>query len=165
MTERKLPPDFVDLKESSVKFREWVVNESIDKRRGLDYLATRPEIDMTKVASFSLSNPSNHTVHKAVEPRYQSILILSGGLWFEPGMIPEADPANFAPYIKAPKLMLHGRYDEGVSLKTMAEPLFQLLSEPKRMKVFDSGHFPPMEQWVPEAKRFFDDTLGPVPGS
>src|SRR5262249_48626701 len=132
MTERKLPLDFVDPKESSVKFREMVVSESIDQRRGLDYLATRKDdIDMTKLASFGVSSGGVHTVHRAVETRYRSILIPSGGLWSPPDMIPEAAPVNFAPYIKPPKLMLHGRYDEGISLKTGAEPLFRLLSEPK----------------------------------
>jgi hypothetical protein len=162
MSERKLPLDFVDPKPSSVKFRESVVTESIDQRRGLDYLATRREIDMSKVASFALSAGGNHIVHRAVETRYRSILILSGGLRNPPDMIPEAAPVNFAPYIKAPKLMLHGRYDEGIPLKTGAEPLFRLLREPKRMRLFDSGHFPPMEQWVPVAKEWFDETLGPV---
>jgi pimeloyl-ACP methyl ester carboxylesterase len=79
-------------------------------------------------------------------------------------MIPEAAPVNFAPYIKGPKLMLHGRYDEGIRLKSGAEPLFRLLGEPKELKLFDSGHLPPMEQWVPIAKDWFDRTLGPVSG-
>jgi formylglycine-generating enzyme required for sulfatase activity len=171
MSERKMPPDFVDAQESSVKFREMVVTESIDQRRGLDYLATRPEIDMSKIASFALSAGGTHIVLRAVETRYRSILILSGGLWNPPDIIAEAAPVNFAPYVGysrkegVPKLMLHGRYDEGIQLKTGAEPLFKLLSEPKDpMILYDSGHFPPMEKWVPDAKKFFDKTLGPVPG-
>jgi pimeloyl-ACP methyl ester carboxylesterase len=164
MSERRFPPDFADPEPRSVKFREITVSESIDQRRGIDYLATRPEIDMSKVASFALSAGGSKIVLRAVETRYRSILILSGGLWNPPDMIPEAAPANFAPYIKVPKLMLHGRYDEGIPLKTGAEPLFQLLSEPKRIKVFESGHFPPMDQWVPVAKAWFDETLGPVSG-
>jgi dienelactone hydrolase len=162
MSEREIPPEFVDAKESSVKFRDLTVSESIDQRRGLDYLETRPEIDTKKVASFALSAGGTHVVLRAVETRYKSILILSGGLYNPPDIIPEAAPVNFAPYIKVPKLMLHGRYDEGIQLKTGAEPLFKLLTEPKKMILYDSGHFPPMEKWVPDAQKFFDETLGPV---
>jgi hypothetical protein len=170
MSERKAPVEFLDAKPSSVKFRESVVTDSIDQRRGLDYLATRPEIDMSKIASFALSAGGNHIVLRAVETRYRSVLILSGGLYNPPDMIAEAAPVNFAPYVGysrregVPKLMLHGRYDEGIQLKTGAEPLFRLLSEPKEMILYESGHFPPMEKWAPDAKRFFDKTLGPVPG-
>lgn len=164
MTEREAPPEFIDAKVDSVKFREQTVIESTDQRRGLDYLATRPEIDTSRIAAFSLSAAANHLVYWAVEPRYRSILMIGGGLWLDPDIIPEANPMNFAPYIKGPKLMLHGRYDEGVALKTRAEPTFRLFSEPKRMVLYDSGHFPAMEQWVPDAKKFFDETLGPVQG-
>src|SRR5262245_23980739 len=40
MTERKAPPDFIEADLNTVKFRKSVVTESIDQRRGPDYLAT-----------------------------------------------------------------------------------------------------------------------------
>jgi hypothetical protein len=43
-----------------------------------------------------------------------------------------ANPINFA-YIRAPKLILQGRYDEDTHLRTATEPFFALLSEPKRL--------------------------------
>ena len=42
-------------------------------------------------------------------------------------IIAAANPINFAPHIRAPKLMVQGRYDEDTPLRTAAEPLFKLL--------------------------------------
>jgi hypothetical protein len=172
MKERPLPPDYVDPKETTVKYREVVVHDTNDQRRGLDYLVTRPEVDSGKIACLGLSQGGFDVVHIAVEERYRSIVFLSAGLGrLAADWIPEANPVNFAPYVGVgsangvPKLMLHGRYDEGAPLKTSAEPLFRLLPEPKRQQVFDTGHFPAMELWVPVAKHWFDQTLGPVPGA
>jgi hypothetical protein len=60
--------------------------------------------------------------------------------------------------------MLHGRFDEGATLRTAAEPLFQLLPESKRMVIFKFGHIPAMKMWVPVARKWFDKTMGPVSG-
>jgi formylglycine-generating enzyme required for sulfatase activity len=170
MTERRYPPGFADPEGTSVKFRELTVNETIDERRGLDYLVTRPEIDRKRMAWFGLSKGGS-VVNLTIEDRYCSVLFLAAGLSKEAaGWIPEANPVNFAPYVGhrraggVPKLHLHGRYDESLPFKTSAQRLFRLLPEPKELVVFDSGHFPPMEQWVPVAKAWFEKTLDPVPG-
>jgi predicted esterase len=166
MSERRFPPGFADPEGTSVKFRELTVHETIDQRRGLDYLVSRPEIDRKRIAWFGLSKGGSSLVQLAVEDRYCSVLILAAGIAKEAAdWVPEANPVNFAPYIGhrrakgVPKLHLHGRYDESLPLKTSAEPLFRLLPQSKEMVVFDSGHFPPMELWVPVAKKWFDETL------
>jgi pimeloyl-ACP methyl ester carboxylesterase len=170
MTERRFPPGFSDPDGNSVKFRELTVHETIDQRRGLDYLVSRPEIDRKRIAWFGLSKGGMAIVQLAVEDRYRSILVLSAGISKEVAdWLPEVNPVNFAPYIGyrspkgVPKLHLHGRYDEGAPFKTSAQRLYRLLPEPKRMVVFDTGHFPPMELWVPVAKEWFDKTLDPDP--
>ena len=76
--------------------------------------------------------------------------------------LPEANPINFAPHISAPKLMLHGRYDEDTPFKTRAEPLFKLLREPKRLVMFEGSHVPPTELFVTNINAFLDEALGPV---
>ena len=50
-----------------------------------------------------------------------------------------------------------GRHDE-VSFNWRA--LFELLPEPKRLEVVDSGHLPPVEVRNPIIRRFLDETLG-----
>jgi eukaryotic-like serine/threonine-protein kinase len=171
MSERKLPPGFTDPPGTSVKYRELVVHDTIDQRRGLDFLATRPELDGKKIAWFGVSKGGWDLVELGVEDRYATAVLLAAGvLKDDANKIAEANLVNFAPYIGRgkpgglPTLMLHGRYDESIPLKTAAEPLFRLLPEPKRMQVFDTGHFPAMELWVPVAKKWFDEMLGLVPG-
>lgn len=55
--------------------------------------------------------------------------------------------------------MLKGRYDEAHPLKTEAEPLFEILSEPKRLMVVESGHIPPPEIFAPTINKWLDETL------
>jgi cephalosporin-C deacetylase-like acetyl esterase len=161
--DRPRPPGSVPPKGASVKYREQVVNWATDHRRGLDYLVTRGDIDRTKIACYGVSvNPRKLTLI-AVEDRYAAIILMGAGLmksWAN--MIPETNGRNFAPHIRAPKLMIHGRYDEAVPLKTEAEPLYKLLREPKQLVLFDHGHVPPLVVTVPLINGWLDKTMGSV---
>jgi len=99
----------------------------------------------------------------AIEPRYRSVMLWGAGVrkgnaqWR-----PEASPINFAPLIRPPKLIVQGRYDETTPLRTEAEPLFRLLREPKRLRLFEGGHRPDFEFLIPAMNTWLDETLGPV---
>ena len=67
----------------------------------------------------------------------------------------------FAGHIRAPKLMLSGRYDESFLFKTEIEPLYRLLREPKRIVVYEGGHAPQYDVFVPTINGWLDETLGP----
>jgi hypothetical protein len=152
------PPDL-----ASVAYREMVVRWAIDQRRGLDYLASRTEIDPSKIACYGVSVNNRKLTLIAVETRYGSIILTGAGLlrsWAR--MIPEANGLNFAPNIRVSKLMINGRYDEAISFATEAEPLFNLLPEPKQLILLDTGHIPPLETSVPIVNGWLDRTLGPV---
>ncbi|MCH7873928.1 MAG: alpha/beta hydrolase [Gemmatimonadetes bacterium] len=70
---------------------------------------------------------------------------------------------NFAPYSGAPTLLLNGRSDEEHPWYTRALPLWNLLSEPKRLVLIDgAGHVPPLEARVPPINEWLDETLGTV---
>ena len=159
--ERKWPSD-IPFDYSSVRYRDQVVSWVTDIRLGLDYLETRDDIETRKIAFYDVSL-TNLALVPAVEPRYRSVVFVGIGLpklWVN--AIPEANPINFAPHIHAPKLMLHGRFDESNPLKSEAEPLYNLLREPKRLEVFNGGHVPPLEVSVPIVNAWLDTTLGPV---
>ena len=69
----------------------------------------------------------------AIEPRYRAVVLVGSGLPKEyRSWIPEANPINFAAHIRAPKILVQGRYDEDTPLKTAAEPLFRLMPESRR---------------------------------
>ena len=148
----------------TAEYRDLIVNRVTDVRRGLDYLVTRSDIDRNRIAFFGPSAGANlGLILAAVENRYAGVLLLGAGVVKESLLnIPEANPINFAPHISGKKEMLHGRYDEDTPLKTRGEPLFKLLSEPKRLVLFEGGHVPPPEIFVTSLTAFFDETLGPI---
>lgn len=163
--ERPEPPGYQWPNPPEVRYRDMVVRESTDHRRGLDYLETRKDIDMSKLACWGLSLAEEKLTLMAVEPRYCSILFMAAGLdEKDQRTIREASPVNLLPYVRVPKLLLNGRYDEDFPEKTAAEPLFKLLAEPKRKVYFEAGHVPQLELWVPVVQSWFDETLGPVAG-
>ncbi|MGB5036773.1 MAG: bifunctional serine/threonine-protein kinase/formylglycine-generating enzyme family protein [Blastocatellia bacterium] len=147
----------------TIAFREFMVRWATDHARGIDYLETRPEIDPSRIASLSMSVNTRKITLVSIERRYRSVVMVGAGLlttWTN--IIPECNGANFASFMTAPKLMIHGRYDEMVTLRTEAEPLFALLREPKELKLVDDGHIPPLEVTVPIVNRWLDETMGPV---
>ena len=74
----------------------------------------------------------------------------------------EANPINFLPYIKPPKLLLNGKYDEDFPFETHAKPFYNLMREPKKLALVEGGHVPPLEKRVPIMNAWLDETLGPV---
>lgn len=80
----------------------------------------------------------------------------SNPVWRRPKMlkcISEANPIYFAPHIRAPKVMIRGRYDEAWLFKSASEPLYQLPPEPKQLEVLDGGHSVALEVSVPILER------------
>ena len=102
-------------------------------------------------------------IYAAVENRYRSVVFVAGSISVtSPNWIAEASPPNFAAHIRAPKLLLNGRYDEVNPIRTHVQPLFKLLREPKRMQLYDAGHSPPLEIIVPVINGWLDETLGKI---
>jgi cephalosporin-C deacetylase-like acetyl esterase len=158
-TEAYEPPD-----NRTVEYRDEIVSRITDVRRGLDYLETRNDLDPRRIAFFGPSAGSRiGLILAAVDDRYASVFLAGAGLSeFDLQTIPEASPINFASHIRSSKLVLNGRYDEDTPLKTRGEPLFKLLSEPKRLLLYDGGHIPPSEFFVLTMNAWLDETLGPV---
>ena len=163
-SERKWPANYKRPNESTIEYRKQVVNWATDLRRGLDYLETRKDLDTGKLAFLGVSNGANlGLVMAAVETRYRSVALVGSGLRQSMhNRVAEANTINFAPHIRAPKLMLSGRYDENLPLKTHAEPLFKLLREPKKLVLYEGGHAPTMEVFAPTINGWLAETLGPV---
>jgi serine/threonine protein kinase/formylglycine-generating enzyme required for sulfatase activity len=162
--ERLRPEGYTEPEPTTVDYRENVVNWITDLRRGLDCLETRNDVDVRRIAFYGPSSGASiGLILAAVENRYASVLLEGAGLrksyvpW-----IAEANLINFASHIRATKLMVQGRYDEFLSLKTEAEPLYKLLPEPKRLVLYDGGHVPPFEFLVTTMNGWLDETLGPV---
>ena len=77
-------------------------------------------------------------------------------------MQPRINPINFFQRIKAPTILIHGKYDENSPIKNGLEPVVALLRSRKRVELFEGGHVPPPEIILPLLNAWFDETLGPV---
>ena len=162
--EREYPAGYVAPRYTTVKRREAVVANATDLSRGLDYLATRKDLDSNRLAYYGYSQGAQEgMMYTAIESRYRSVVFVAGSIpRGSQNWIAEASPPNFAAHIRAPKLLLNGRYDEVNPIKTHVEPAFKLLREPKRMQLYDAGHTPPLEIIVPVINGWLDETLGRI---
>jgi pimeloyl-ACP methyl ester carboxylesterase len=162
-TERPYPGSYQQPAIESVKYRDEIVTRAIDLQRGLDYLATRPEVDMNRLVGFGASIWSNELIGFGIEQRYRGVVFLASGVpSFESRALPEANAMHFVPRIRTPVLMMNGRFDESMSWDDEVEPLFRLLPEPKQLQAFDGGHMPPLKEWLPLVTGWLDTTLGPL---
>ena len=161
---RPRPPGWVRPETDSDEYVEYNVGRVNDMRRGLDYLESRPDIDRSRIALLGISAGGGTGVFiSALESRYRSVLFGGTGISIrEVRIAPAANRINFVPRIKAPKLLLQGRYDEDTSLKSETEPMFRLLKEPKRLQIYDGGHVAPREIAIPAVTNWLDETMGPV---
>ena len=136
-----------------------------DLRRAVDYLATRKDIDLERLAYYGISSGANRGPFALVlEPRFKTAILNSGGLWTQP-MPPEVETINFAPRAKQPVLMINGRYDFDEPYETLQLPLYRLLGarpEDKKHFLTESGHSTPRNEIIRESLAWLDHYLGPV---
>jgi dienelactone hydrolase len=144
-------------------YREQVIQSAKDLNRTFDYLATRGDVDRNKVVFYVFSAGGATVPVPAMEPRLAGLIFLSAGLPRR-AFPPEIEPANFAPRIKMPVLLLGGRYDYMAPMEVAQKPLFNLLGTPasaKRHVIFESGHVPERIAVIREVLGWLDRTLGP----
>lgn len=161
--ERYSPATETDPEPGSVEQVEKKARDVVDMRRGIDYLETRHDIDMSHVAYMTVSRAGIIMALPALESRISATIFVGDtiGKW-DMQNHPATSAVNFAPLIGGPKLMVHGKYDESAPLKTVAEPLYDLLTGPKKKVLFDGGHRPEPEFLMPVVNSWLDMTFGPT---
>jgi eukaryotic-like serine/threonine-protein kinase len=149
----------------TIAYRDRVIAWSKDLSRSIDYLETRPDIDSSKIAYEGLSwGAAMGALLPAVEDRFKAVVLLCPGFYLQK-RLPEVDQINFAPRVKAPVLMLNGRFDFIWPPSISQEPMFRLLGTPiedKRRVVYDTGHDLPRSEMIKESLSWLDRYLGPV---
>jgi formylglycine-generating enzyme required for sulfatase activity/pimeloyl-ACP methyl ester carboxylesterase len=150
---------------NTVGFRDLMVRHSTELSLGLDYLETRDDIDMDRLAYVGMSwGAGSRAVLAAIDDRWDAVIFVGAGIdeRVQP-TVPEALNVNFIPYIRVPKLLLNGRQDEEHPWLTRALPFWELLGEPKELVLADNeGHAPSLEVRVPAINDFLDRRFGPV---
>ena len=159
--ERRLPPSAT----GPASHRDMMIQSAKDLSRAIDYLETRADIDRDRLAYYGLSLGARvGSVLLALEPRPKVAVLVAGGFTSR-RRLPEVDEINFAPRVRAPVLMINGRYDFIFPVETSQRPMFRWLGTPeahKRHVVLEAGHVPPRLGIIKESLDWLDRYLGPV---
>jgi eukaryotic-like serine/threonine-protein kinase len=151
--------------DSTVFYRDHVIYWSKDLGRTIDYLETRKDLNLERLAYYGLSTGAYlGNILPAVEKRLKVLMLLGGG--FDGNeKLPEVDEVNFAPRVTMPTLMVNGHYDHYFPLEASQNVMFRFLGAPekdKRHAVFEAGHIPPHDQMIKEILDWLDRYQGPV---
>ncbi len=154
-----------DQLKSTSLWRDYVIYFSKDIRRTVDYLATRSDVDSSKLGFFGHSRGAALSPMMLVpEPRIKAAALWIPGLYLEQ-IAAEADAINFAPRVTIPVLQLNGRYDYNFPDESSSMPFFDALgthADHKRRVAYDTGHNLPLNEAFRETLDWFDRYLGPT---
>ena len=153
---------------SSHLYTEFLIQLGKDFKRCIDYLETRQDIDSKKLAFYGMSwGAILGPIITAIEERLQASILLAGGFLVQNinRPRPEANEINYVTRVKVPTLMINGRYDSFFPYETSIKPLFDLLGTPeehKALKVYETDHIPPKNEFIKDILAWLDKYLGPV---
>ena len=149
---------------NSHQYTDFVIQVVKDFKRSIDFLETREDIDSQKLAYYGMSwGGILAAIIPAVEERFKTSIILGGGLstWGRP----EVNQINYITRVKTPTLMLHGKYDTMFPYETSIKPMFDLLGtadKDKELKLYETDHIAPKNDYIKEILAWLDRYLGPV---
>jgi serine/threonine protein kinase/cephalosporin-C deacetylase-like acetyl esterase len=154
----------VFLRDNSHQYTDFLIQLVKDFKRSIDYLEIRQDIDHKKLAYYGMSwGGVMGAIIPTVEARLKTSIVLGGGLRGRGR--PEANQINYITRVKIPTLMLHGKYDTICPLETSIRPMFDLLGTPdqhKELKLYETDHIPPRNEFIKETLTWLDRYLGPV---
>lgn len=146
-------------------FKDHVVMWGKDLSRTIDYLATRNDIDSSRIAYYGFSwGGAMGAIMPAVEKRIRANVLYVAGFTFQKAL-PEADQINYITRVRQPTLMLNGELDFYFPKETAQKPFYDLLGTPaahKKRLLFPGGHSVPREDMIRESLDWLDRYLGPV---
>ena len=149
----------------SHRYAEYLTCWVKDIRRTIDYLETRQDIDMERLAYFGFSWGARYgAIVPAVEDRLKVSVLVSGGL-VPANARPEVDQINYVTRVTIPTLMINGRHDTTHPYETAQKTMLDLLGTPpeqKRLVNYDGGHIPPRNSMIRETLDWLDRYLRPV---
>jgi eukaryotic-like serine/threonine-protein kinase len=145
-----------------------IVHMAQDVGRALDYLASRPDIDSSRIAYMGVSMGAAEGVIFATleQARLRTAIFLDGG-YFLNKQSAGTDQVDFAPRLTRPVLMVNGRYDFSFSLNASQLPLFRMLGTPaaeKEHDVLETPHDVRADRpaLIHDVTMWLDRYLGPI---
>jgi len=125
------------------QWRDMGLQNAVEMRRVIDYLATRPEIDAQHLGVLGLSHGAMEAfILSALEPR---VRVAVAGLTPQHKIPDILLPLNYAPRVKIPLLMMAGRLDTWYTQDEVEQVLAAVSSNDKRLVWYDVGHRLPEE--------------------
>ncbi|MEM7414479.1 MAG: SUMF1/EgtB/PvdO family nonheme iron enzyme [Gemmatimonadota bacterium] len=149
----------------SVAFRDWVVRNGVEVRVAVDYLESRPDIDMDRLGYSAFSFGAGSRGALMTDPRFSLAVLYGPGIDERVRPVrPEVDPVTYAPYYDMPMLVVQGLHDEEHPYETRVRPLLELLPDDLvQLELFDgAGHLVPAADRVPVTLDFLREHWGPV---
>jgi eukaryotic-like serine/threonine-protein kinase len=138
-------PAAMEAQERADRERESALAWHRDMRIVLDYLETRPDIDVERAGFLGTSIGSfGQGIALALEPRLKAAVLISSGLVRVETLHPLGDMMNYAPHITVPVLMINGRMDHIFPYETSQRALLHLLGTDDKKKdhiTYDGGHY------------------------
>jgi len=154
-----------DLQDETVFYKDHVIMWHKDIGRTIDYLETRKDILVDKLAYLGFSwGGFMGGIMPAIEKRIKVVVLNVGGMEMNKAL-PEVDQLNFLPRVTQPVLMLNGKHDMFFPLETAQMPMYNLLGTPKEHKkiiVYDAGHLVPRTELVKETLLWLDKYFGVI---
>lgn len=149
---------------SNPLFRDHVIRWVIENRIALDYLATRSDIDLDKIAYITTANDYEGYIMPGTDNRFKCNILISNGIHQQDQKIlpEEINPINFLPRYRGITYIMNGKFDEVVYFSDSVLPAFNLLPEPKKLAALNTAHVPPLAMRVPLINKWLDESLGPV---
>jgi dipeptidyl aminopeptidase/acylaminoacyl peptidase len=146
--------------------RDLLIQWAKDISRSIDYLETRSDIDIKRLAYYSVSYGTFYgPVFTQVEHRFKTSVLTAGGL--SPIIpLPEVEPVYYLPRNRTPVLLIAGRTDYICPIETHQKPLIRLSAaapQDKRHVILNCGHgLHPLQDVIKEVIPWLDRYLGPV---
>jgi len=146
--------------------RDWITFWGKDMSRSIDYLETRSDIDVQRLAFYGFSLGGFWgPILTQVDPRFKASVLAAAGLspWIP---LPEVDAVNYLPRNHTPTLLIAGRTDYMAPVESHQKPLLRLLAvapQDKRHVILNCGHeLMPFDEVIKEALGWLDRYLGAV---
>jgi len=142
-TERGRAWTVASIAQTPLAYRDWIIQRAKDLSRCIDYLETRDDIDSERIAYYGTSwGAELGPIMLAVEDRLDTGIFAVGGI--TPIDWPRSvDMALYAQRVTTPVLMVNGREDAIMPLKTSQVPMYELLGtddQHKKHKLYPGGH-------------------------
>ena len=147
----------------SPTYRDHVIAWVKDFSRSVDYLETRQDLSLQRLAYVGSSwGGRMGAIIPAIDARVTVQVLVNGGFSLQ-AALPAVDQINFASRVSIPTLMLNGKYDFYFPEETSQKPMFDAFATPadkKLPKTFDGGHNIPRAELIKETLAWLDRFQG-----